>query len=335
MSATEALSRLAGWPRQRLAHLPTPLIAVPGLVQALAQDTEGGVPELLVKMDADTGFALGGNKVRKLEFELEPLQLEGVTHLITAGGPQSHHCRVTSASAARLGLGFTLVLNGPEPSEPRGNALLHRLFGATIRTVTSRDARDAAMLEVAEEIRRQGGHPLVVPLGASTGRGALAYAAATVEMAAQLDRLEPRDRTWIFVSASSCGTLAGILLGVSLLGRTDIRLVGVSADVSAFDLRTETMRLAQEGADLLGWTGPIREGAVAAADEFVGEGYGIPTRLGDEATDLFARLSGLVLDPVYTAKAASGMIQWVRRGSVPPDHRVVFVHTGGHPALLA
>ena len=335
MTQTEALTRLAAWPRQPLAKLPTPLTPIPTLAAALSGEMEDGAPDLLVKMDAETGFALGGNKVRKLEFELAPPRLEGITHLITAGGPQSNHCRVTAAAAAHLGLDCTLVLNGPEPGEPTGNALLHRLFGATIHTVPSREARDTAMLEVAEEIRRQGGHPLVVPLGASTGRGALAYAAATVELAQQLERLEPRDRTWIFVSASSCGTLAGILLGVSLLERTDIRLVGVSADVSAFDLRTQTLRLAQEGADLLEWKGSIREGAVAAADEFVGEGYGIPTRLGDEATDLFGKHAGMVLDPVYTAKAASGMIQWVRTGSVPPHHRVVFVHTGGHPALLA
>jgi len=331
MTTTKALERLANWPRRPLASLPTPLVPVPHLSAALADPG----PEILVKMDADTGFALGGNKVRKLEFELGPGRLEGVSHLITAGGPQSNHCRVTAAAAARLGLTCVLVLNGPEPDEARGNALVHRLFGADIRTVATREQRDSAMEDIAEDISRQGGHAHIVPLGASTGLGALAYASATVELCAQLDDLEPRPRTWIFVSASSCGTLAGLLLGISMLGRTDFRLVGVSADVSAFEMRMKTMDLAREGAALLEWEGGIREGALAAADEFVGRAYGVPTQAGDEATAIFGRTAGIVLDPVYTGKAAAGMIAWIRKGSVPPEDRVVFVHTGGHPALLA
>ena len=331
MTTNEALERLADWPRLPLANLPTPLVSVPHLSATLSDPG----PEVLVKMDADTGFALGGNKVRKLEFELGPGRLDGVSHLITAGGPQSNHCRVTAGAAARLGLPCTLVLNGPEPDEARGNALVHRLFGANIHTVATREERDAAMDEMAADISRQGGHAHVVPLGASTGLGALAYASAAVELAAQLDALEPRPRTWIFVSASSCGTLAGLLLGISMLGRTDVRLVGVSADVSAFDMRMKTAELAREGATLLAWEGEIREGALAAADEFVGRAYGVPTAGGDEATQIFGRTAGIVLDPVYTSKAAAGMISWIRKGSVPPQDRVVFVHTGGHPALLA
>jgi len=331
MTTHSALERLAAWPRLALASLPTPLVALPHLSTAIADPG----PEILVKMDADTGFALGGNKVRKLEFELSPDRLAGVTHLITAGGPQSNHCRVTAAAAARLGLGCTLVLNGPEPEEPRGNALVQRLFGAEIRTVATREERDPTMLDVAAEIAAQGGRAHVVPLGASTGLGALGYVSALVELSEQLDALEPRPHTWIFVSASSCGTLAGLLLGTSMLGRTDFRLVGVSADVSAFDMRIESSRLAKESAALLEWDGDIREGALAAADEFVGRGYGIPTAGGDEATEIFGRTAGIVLDPVYTAKAAAGMLAWIRKGSVPAGDRVVFVHTGGHPALLA
>jgi len=326
-----ALARLSACPRLPLANLPTPLVAVPRLARALADPG----PEVLVKMDADTGFALGGNKVRKLEFELEAGRMEGVTHLITTGGPQSNHCRVTAAAAARLGLSCTLVLNGPAPDHPSGNALVQRLFGAEIHTVSDRDERAPTMEKVATEIARAGGRAHVLPLGASTGLGSLGYARAMVELAAQLDELPARGRTWIFVSASSCGTLAGLLLGISLLGRTDDRLVGVSADTPAFDLRTLSVRLAREAADLLEWDGEIREGALAAADEYVGRGYGIATQAGDEITTIFGRTAGIVLDPVYTAKAASGMWDWIRRGSVPANDRVVFVHTGGHPALLA
>lgn len=326
-----ALSRLSEWPRQPLASLPTPLLPAPRLRTALGSDA----PEVLIKMDAETGFALGGNKVRKLEFELAPDRLEGVTCLITAGGPQSNHCRVTAGAAARLGRKCVLVLNGPEPEEPRGNALLHRLFGADIRTVARREDRDPTMERVAAEVAEQGGRAMVVPLGASTGLGALGYAAAMVELDAQLARLPEAERTWLFVSASSCGTLGGLLLGASLLGRDDLRLVGVSADVSAFDLRRDAVRLAREGAALLGWEGPVAEASLAAADEFVGRGYGVPTPASEEALGLFARSEGIVLDPVYSAKAAAGMISWIRKGSVPAEDRVVFLHTGGHPALLA
>jgi 1-aminocyclopropane-1-carboxylate deaminase/D-cysteine desulfhydrase-like pyridoxal-dependent ACC family enzyme len=220
--------------------------------RSLAATLGDDAPELWIKMDSETGFGLGGNKVRKLEFELTADRLEGVTHLITAGGPQSNHCRVTAAAAAHLGLRCVLVLNGPEPEVPAGNAKLHRLFGAEIVTVQDRDGRTAAMDDVAERINHDGGRALVVPIGASTGLGALGYALATVELVDQLDALPERERTWIFTSASSCGTLGGLLLGVSLLGREDIRLVGVSADATAFEIRTESERLAREGAALRG-----------------------------------------------------------------------------------
>ncbi len=330
MSTETPLDRLRAWPRRPLAALPTRLVPAANLAAALGDPA----PDLWIKMDAETGFALGGNKVRKLELELAPDRLEGVTHLITAGGPQSNHCRVTAAAAAHLGLRCVLVLNGPEPDTPKGNARLHRLFGADIVTVKDRDGRASAMETVAAGIEAGGGRPLVVPIGASTGLGALGYARATLEIADQLETLPPREKTWLFTSASSCGTLGGLLLGVSLLDRRDIRLVGVSADVGAWEIRSESVRLAREGAALLGWDGEVRETALAAADEFVGEGYGIPTAAGREALDLFGRLEGVVLDPAYAAKAAAGMISWIRRGSVPPDHRVVFLHTGGHPAFL-
>jgi 1-aminocyclopropane-1-carboxylate deaminase/D-cysteine desulfhydrase-like pyridoxal-dependent ACC family enzyme len=292
-------------------------------------------PEILVKMDAETGLALGGNKLRKLEMELGGDRLAGVTHLITTGGPQSNHCRMTAGAAAHLGLGCVLVINGSEPGVPRGNALLHRLFGAEIRTVKSRDERAPAMERASMEIREKGGKALVLPLGASTGLGALGYALGALELATQLSTLAAPGRTWIFVSASSCGTLAGLLLGLSLLGRRDARLVGVSADVSADDMWNETRRLADEGARILEWAGPILEEILTCDDSQVGEGYGIPTEATHEAIALFGSHEGIVLDPVYTGKAAAGLLAWVRDGRVSAGERAVFVHTGGHPALLA
>jgi 1-aminocyclopropane-1-carboxylate deaminase/D-cysteine desulfhydrase-like pyridoxal-dependent ACC family enzyme len=295
-----------------------------------------GVSEIFVKMDAETGFALGGNKVRKLEYELEAGRLSGATCLITAGGPQSNHCRVTAAFAARAGLRCILVMQAPQPAHATGNVLLHRLFGAEVRTVPDRDARAPGMADVAAEVEGEGGRPLVVPIGASTGLGCLGYARAALELTEQLDALGPRpQRTLVFVASSSCGTLAGLVLGLAILGREDVELVGVSADADADELREKTLQIAAEGADLLESRVPITAARIVTTDGQVGAGYGIPTEASTEAADLFGRLAGLVLDPTYTAKAAAGMIDWIREHGTPSGERVVFLHTGGHPALLA
>lgn len=324
-----ALDRLRAWPRLELAALPTRLVPAANVRRTLGS----GAPELLVKMDAETGLSLGGNKVRKLETVLGGDRLQGVTHLITTGGPQSNHCRVTAGAAAHLGLGCVLVVNGTFEGEPRGNALVHRLFGAEIRTVTDRSERAPAMERAAAEIAEAGGRAMVVPLGASTGLGALGYALAAVELDTQLPRVEGRD-SWVFVSASSCGTLGGLLLGFALLGRTDVRLVGVSADTPADTMRADAVGLAAEGGALLAWPEPIDDARLSCDDTQVGEGYGIPTPATHEAIALFGRAEGIVLDPVYTGKAAAGLLDWIRSGRVPAGDRVVFVHTGGHPALL-
>ncbi len=307
-------------------------------------------------MDAETGFALGGNKVRKLEYELAPHRLDGVTHLITAGGPQSNHCRVTAAAAARLGLGCVLVTQAPEPDVPTGNALLHRLFGAEIVTVEERDQRAPGMETAAARIRATGGQPLVVPIGASTGLGCLGYARAACELTRQLDELaDGCPKTTLFLSSSSGGTLAGLVLGLALLGRDDVHLVAVSADAPADELRDTALSLAAEGLDLLGsgrprdrgsGAGPVPEDVALTAidldaidlhvdDGQVGDGYGVPTRASTRALERFARSEGVVLDPTYTAKAAAGLVAHLESEGVPDSTRVVFLHTGGAPGLLA
>ncbi len=332
MNASAALERLRDWERLPLATLPTPLYRAQRLAAAL-----GDPPiDLYVKMDAETGFALGGNKVRKLEFELAPTRLEGISRLLTAGGPQSNHCRVTAAAAARLGLKCTLVLNGPEPEMPTGNALLQRLFGAEIVSVPDRDERAGRMEAVAAEYTARGETPMVVPIGASTGLGCLGYALAAVELMNQVDALGPRaTRTTVFVPSSSCGTLAGLLLGVSLLGREDVRLVGVSADATAEELTASTVSIARDGAELLSWRGSLLDQLVTTLDDQVGEGYGIPTTAARSAVELLARTEGLVLDPTYTSKAAAGLVAWADAGRFVTSDRVVFLHTGGHPGLMA
>ncbi len=327
----EALARLDAWPRQLIAMLPTQLVAADQLTRSLG----ASAPHIHLKIDADTGLGLGGNKVRKLEFELAPDRIAQVTHLITTGGPQSNHCRITAAAAAHLGRKCVLVINGTVEGPPRGNAFLQRLFGAEIRTVAERSERAPAMEAAARDIAAAGGRALVIPLGASTPLGSLGYARAAVELEAQLAQLPPVPHTWIFVASSSCGTLGGLLLGFSLLERDDVRLVGVSADTPEAELRRDSVRLATEGGALLGWKERVLTDILSCDDTQVGEGYGIPTPASDEATRLLGTTQGVVLDPFYTAKAMAGMLAWIRSGRVPAGDRVVFVHTGGHPALLA
>ena len=330
MVHTNAIATLRGWERAPICNIPTPLRELDRLATHL------GVGRAYAKMDAETGFALGGNKVRKLEFELAPSRIEGVSCVLTAGGPQSNHCRVTAAYAARLGLRCVLIVNGPEPERPTGNALLHRLFGAEIVIADDRDARTATMHAVAETIRAEGGSPLVVPIGASTGLGCLGYALAACELTEQLDALADGGwETLLFVPSSSCGTLGGLVLGLALLGRSDVRLFGISADVPARELRAETLRIASAGAELLGAEADLAAVDLTTIDRQVGAGYGIPTEASDAATETFGRLEGIILDPTYTAKAAAEMIEWVAANRLEGHQRLVFLHTGGAPGLLA
>lgn len=343
------LARLARIGRTPLATLPTPLHPAPSLAAHL-----GTGARISIKADDCTGLGLGGNKVRKLEYELEPARLQGVTHLVTAGGPHSNHCRVTAAAAARLGLGCTLVVNG-EPEDPeRGNALLHRLLGARIVTVRDREDRVPAMEEEARRIGAAGGKALAVPIGASTPRGALGYVHAVAEVRDQAG--SDGEPLWIFTSSSSGGTLAGLILGCAILDWR-ARLVAVSADEPAAWIRATALRLATAAAHLLeadpgppsgnpegrdtstlgaGLANRVRQVAedVIVTDDFVGAGYGIATAEGQEATRLLGAHAGVILDPVYTAKAAAAMIAWLREGRVPAGDHAVFLHTGGHPALF-
>lgn len=363
MQPESVLSRLALVGRTPLATLPTPLLPAPSLAAALRADVH-----ISIKADAWTGLGLGGNKVRKLEYELDPARLDGVTDLVTAGGPHSNHCRVTAAAAARLGLGCTLVINGEPGDAGRGNALLHRLLGARIATVAERAARGAAMANEADRIAAAGGRALVVPVGASTPRGALAYVRAAAELREQVgngDRVSGPTKSaaarglspgpaqsrgaavWIFTSSSSGGTLAGLIAGCALMDWR-AQLIGVSPDDPAGMVHGAATEIALAAAALLPHpphgshpgadelTRRIRNIAAATlvTDAFVGPGYGAPTRAAEEAIALFGARAGVILDPVYTGKAAAAMIAWVRERKVPPGAHVIFLHTGGHPALF-
>lgn len=309
-------------PRIQLAHLPTPIEPMLRLSHLL------GGPQLLVKRDDQTGLALGGNKTRKLEFLAADALAEGANMLISAGAVQSNHCRQVAAVAARLGMRCKLVLFGTPPEIAEGNFLLYKLFNAEVIMV-DRSQRDSRLQEVFEEARSQGEKPYLIPYGGSNALGAIAYAFAFEEMLGQ--QCFP---DWIVFPSSSGGTQAGLILGAKRAGFTG-RILGISVDEPQAALQDHVLPLAESASLLLG--DPLRfsrEEVLVNAD-FNQLGYAVMGESEKEAILLFARQEGLLLDPVYTGRAAAGLITLVRAGFFKQDEKVLFWHTGGTPALFA
>jgi L-cysteate sulfo-lyase len=322
-SALDRLDSIAALP---LVRAPTPLEEMVRLRTAL-----GGGPRLLVKRDDAIPFGFGGNKVRKLQLVAAEALAAGADTLVTCGGVQSNHARATAAAAARLGLGCVIVANGVRPPRLTGNALLDDLLGAEVEYVATRAERDAGMRRVAERLRREGRVPFEIPLGASTPRGALAYARAVGEMLRQVEAPDV-----IVHASSSGGTQAGLLAGCALHGlRT--RVIGISADDPAGEIADTVSRIISGMGPLLDVDGD--ELATAASievdDSFVGEGYGLPTEASLEAQRLAARTEALFVDHTYTAKAFAALIAYTRDGRLREGQTVLFWHTGGQVGLFA
>ncbi len=323
---TDLAGRLDAIERVRLADLPTPIEEAPRLA------AHAGLARLLIKRDDKTGLALGGNKARKLEYDLAVAVREGADVLVTIGGWQSNHAAMTSAAGRRLGLETKLVLGGPDFERFDGNLLLDVLFGAEIRYLVDDDANEslaAAMDDWVRELRRAGRKPHPLPIGGSTGVGALGYARAMMELAGQLGD----GPVQLVTAVGSCGTLAGLVLGARcFLPRA--RVVGVSVSRTAGAIAERTAELVRDGARLLGIESPVSEGDLECHDAYAGE-YGVPTPAGQDAILTAARLEGLVLDPVYTGKAMSGLLDLARRRVLDPAVPTVFLHTGGSPITFA
>ncbi|OFW11802.1 MAG: hypothetical protein A3H96_27135 [Acidobacteria bacterium RIFCSPLOWO2_02_FULL_67_36] len=319
------LGALAFLPAVPFGQVVTPVEQMPRLAQAL-----GCAAGLLVKRDDAIPFAFGGNKVRKMRLVAADAVRQGADTLITSGGVQSNHARVTAAAAAKIGLRCVLVVNGVKPERPSANALLDALVGAEIRYVATREERAPTVERIAGEMRRGGGHPYVIPIGASTPLGAAAYALAVAELLQQIPAPEV-----IVHSTSSGGTQAGIIAGCELLGAAT-RVIGVSADEPAGILEAD-IRGILAGLPALLHIEPGRFDGVPVEvdDRFVGGGYGVPTDASIEAMRLTARTEGLFLDPTYTAKAMAGLIARVRDGEFDKTPTVLFWHTGGQVGLFA
>jgi 1-aminocyclopropane-1-carboxylate deaminase/D-cysteine desulfhydrase-like pyridoxal-dependent ACC family enzyme len=323
---SHAQGTLAALPVVSLAQYPSPVEELSRLRAALDI-----APRLLVKRDDAISFGFGGNKVRKIEMLAARALEDDADALITTGGVQSNHCRVTAAAAARLGMRCAIVANGSKPDRATGNALLDQLFGAEVHYVATREERAPTMDALARRMRAEGLHPVLIPLGASTPLGALGFVRAVGELAAQL----PEAPDYIFHSSSSAGTQAGLVAGCALHGlRT--RVVGISADEAADALRAAVTGIVQGIGSLLGVDGrALVAHAVETDDRFVGEGYSIPTEASREAQALLARTEALIVDHTYTAKALAGLIGWAREGRFRESDTVLFWHTGGQVAVFA
>lgn len=308
-------------PRLRFAHLPTPVEELPRLSEAL-----GGV-QILVKRDDQTGLALGGNKTRKLEFLLAEAQMEGARTLITAGAVQSNHCRQTAAAAAHFGFDCILVLAGEKPGSMSGNLFLDSLFGAQLEWAGNTN-REVALAEVFAAAQRQGRRPFLIPYGGSSPLGASAYALAFGELLEQ--EVHP---DWIVFASSSGGTQAGLVAGGKIYGYRG-QVLGISVDEPATILQARVADLAQSTANLLGETITFKADDILVNADYLGAGYGVIGEPEREAITLFARLEGLLLDPVYTGRAAAGLIDLARQGFFPAGQQILFWHTGGAPALF-
>lgn len=321
---------LSHLPRERFAHLPTPLEFCPNLTKHF------GGPNIYIKRDDCNGLAGGGNKTRKLEFLMGEAQAAGADTIITQGAIQSNHARQTAAIAAKMGKSCHILLEdrtgrGDEEFYHNGNVLLTQLTGATVERYPGGTAMDLAMEKKAEQLREQGYKPYVIPGGGSNATGAVGYAQAAFELIGQAnDRQLTVDH--IVHATGSSGTQAGLVAGLKAMN-ADVPVLGISVRAHAAAQQDKVHDLANRVLEKLRVQDTVPKESVLVDDRFVGEGYGIPDQRTIEAIQLFAEKEAIFLDPVYTGKGAAGLIQNIKEQKFAKGSNVVFVHTGGSQAL--
>ena len=324
---TPIRTAIAAIPRVKLIARPTPITEAPNLARTLAGGGPG--PRVFIKRDDLTTLGLGGNKLRNLEFRLARTMAEEPDTVIVGLDLQSNSARQTVAACNKLGLRTILVLEGRKPNIVQGNLLIDYLLGAEIHFAATRDEQRAMLDGLADKVRAEGGRPHILNDNPMFDvASAVAYLEATLEMLEQLDA-EGVTPTCFYMSSSGKGS-AGIILAQRLTGLW-FRMHAVTA-TNEFHLPSRTAGIANETLKALGLNLHITEEEVVNYDNFVGAGYGIPSEAAVEAVKLFARTEGVILDPIYTGKAAAGMIAHVREGRFTPEDVLVFVHTGGVPA---
>jgi D-cysteine desulfhydrase family pyridoxal phosphate-dependent enzyme len=328
---------LAAQPRIPLATLPTPIVEATRLRDALGG--AASCPRILIKRDDLTSLGLGGNKARKLEYLVADAKAQDATTLITTGAVQSNHARMTAAAAAVAGMRCVLVLTATsENPEVAGNLLLDKLYGASIRLVPSIDPMlavgqdEAVVAEVVAEEKAAGRVPDVIPIGGSSGIGVFGYIAGTAELVEQLSQagITP---SRLYYASGSRGTQAGLTLGAKLCA-APYRVYGVAVSAGEPEKIERAKRIANEAATRLGLPERLELHDLVTDQGYIGDGYGIPTPAALEAIALVAKTEAILLDPCYTSKAMAALIDHVRTGQLAPSNTIVFLHTGGMPALF-
>lgn len=319
--------QLANYHRLDLIGPPTPLEFMPRVSDYLGQ-------EIYIKRDDVTPLAMGGNKLRKLEFLAAAALRQGADTLLTAGAIQSNHVRQTAAVAAKLGLHCVALLENPlgtraENYLTNGNRLLLDLFDVEVHMCDALDQPDRQLADIAERLEAQGFRPYVVPVGGSNMLGALGYVGCALEIAHQCaGQLLPGA---IVTASGSGGTHAGLALGLQAM-MPETQLIGVTVSRTEEQQRPKVAALQRQLADALDYTAPLA--SIQLWDDYFAPGYGVPNDEGLAAVKLLARLEGILLDPVYTGKAMAGLIDAIGQKRLGPEP-VIFIHTGGAPALFA
>ena len=315
--------------RFNLAEFPTPIHYLETLTKAF------NGPDIYMKRDDLISLGMGGNKVRKLEFLIGEAIERGKDTLITAGGIQSNHCCLTAAGACKAGLDCHLVLNGTPPEVSNGNLLLDKIFGAKVHFCDRKD-RDARMSQVAEDLAQAGKKPYVIPVGGSNSTGAVGYVDAMLELGNQLDEMNLSPDAIVFATSSG-GTQAGLALGARIIGFKG-RILGISID------QTKTgpepfppilTQIANATAQRIGSDIRMTESDFTLNCDFLGAGYAMPGDLEFNAIRNLSLHEGILLGPVYTARAMGGLLDMIQKDIFTKDQTVLFWHTGGTPELFA
>ena len=310
-------------PRLSLIAPSTPIERCGFLRRALP-----GAPEIYIKRDDFQSFFCGGNKLRKLEYIMADVLRSGATTVITVGGIHSNHARITAQVTRSLGLKCVLVLNGGEPARESGNYLVDRRLGIEIHHVADRADREPAMEDTARSLEAKGERVYRIPLGSSNELGSLGLTAAFDEILGQQHAMGVSFGT-IVVSSSSGGTQAGLEVGKRVFGAEGVRILGISPDDPAERIKANILKAMVPMLETLGLATGGGEIPLDVDDAYVGKAYGVPSPESEEASRLFAEEGGILLDPVYTAKAAAALLAYCRQGRLDPSQRVLFWHTGG------
>ena len=322
-----SLQNLTRFPRLELIGAPTPLEYLPRLSDHLGR-------EIFIKRDDTTPLAMGGNKLRKLEFLAADALREGADTLITAGAIQSNHVRQTAAVAAKLGLHCVALLENPigtraENYLSNGNRLLLDLFNTQIEMCDALTDPAAQLDELATRIEAQGYRPYVIPVGGSNALGALGYVESALEIAQQCE--DAVEISSVVVASGSAGTHAGLAVGLEQL-MPQAELIGVTVSRAVADQLPKVVALQQAVANSLELQA---KADIILWDDYFAPGYGTPNEEGMAAVKLLAQLEGILLDPVYTGKAMAGLIDGITQKRFKDEGPILFVHTGGAPALFA